>query len=90
VKPRDFIIIGAQKAGTTSLFEYLRMHPGIYMPSEKEIPFFCDDPLYARGWDTFAWRYYASAPGGSLWGKVTPNYLVDPPVRSGSSTRCRR
>lgn len=35
-----FLLIGAQKAGTTSLFEYMRRHPDIHMPPEKEISFF--------------------------------------------------
>ena len=26
------IVIGAQKAGTTSLFEHLRQHPELYLP----------------------------------------------------------
>ncbi|MGH9436880.1 MAG: sulfotransferase domain-containing protein, partial [Terriglobia bacterium] len=36
----DFIIIGAQKAGTTSLFSYLRQHPQLLPSCVKEIHFF--------------------------------------------------
>lgn len=36
----NFIIIGAQKAATTSLYTYLRQHPEIFMPKEKEPMFF--------------------------------------------------
>ncbi|NEQ36351.1 MAG: sulfotransferase [Okeania sp. SIO3I5] len=38
----NFLLIGAAKAGTTSLFYYLRQHPQIYMPSgyQKEPEFF--------------------------------------------------
>jgi tetratricopeptide (TPR) repeat protein len=36
----DFIIIGAAKCGTTSLFEYLKQHPQILLPHKKEIDFF--------------------------------------------------
>jgi Sulfotransferase family len=39
----SFYIIGAPKCGTTSLYAYLRGHPGIYMPDLKEPQFFCDD-----------------------------------------------
>lgn len=43
----DFFIIGAPKAGTTSLYTYLAEHPRIFMPSMKEPFYFCDDmPLY--------------------------------------------
>ncbi len=36
----DFLIIGAQKAGTTWLHRNLRAHPGIWMPKEKELHYF--------------------------------------------------
>jgi hypothetical protein len=36
----DFLCIGAQKAGTTWLYEMLRQHPGIWMPPIKEIHYF--------------------------------------------------
>lgn len=36
----NFLIIGAQKAGTTALYHYLRQHPQIYMSPEKEAHFF--------------------------------------------------
>lgn len=36
----NFLIIGAQKAGTTALYYYLRQHPQIYMSREKEAHFF--------------------------------------------------
>jgi len=37
----NFFIVGAPKAGTTSLYEYLRTLPEIFMPKEKEPSFFC-------------------------------------------------
>jgi len=36
----DFFIIGAMKAGTTSLYNLLRKHPGLFMPREKEPHYF--------------------------------------------------
>lgn len=36
----NFLIIGAEKAGTTSLYHYLRQNPAIFMPSVKEPHFF--------------------------------------------------
>lgn len=32
----DFLIIGAMKAGTTSIFNDLVQHPKIFMPEQKE------------------------------------------------------
>lgn len=39
----NFFIIGAPKAGTTSLSEYLKTHPNIFIPEIKEPHFFNDD-----------------------------------------------
>ncbi len=39
----NFIVIGAHKAGTTSLYHYLRAHPSVYMPELKEARFFAFD-----------------------------------------------
>lgn len=36
----DFIVLGAPKAGTTSLYFYLKQHPQIFLPSIKEPGFF--------------------------------------------------
>jgi hypothetical protein len=36
----NFLIIGAAKAGTTSLYEYLKQHPQIWMSPVKETNFF--------------------------------------------------
>jgi hypothetical protein len=39
----NFFIVGAPKCGTTALYEYLRPHPNIFMPSLKEPHFFARD-----------------------------------------------
>ena len=44
----NFFIIGAQKAGTTSLYHYLNQHPQIYMSPIKE-PFFFDHEISSNG-----------------------------------------
>lgn len=36
-----FMVVGAQKAGTTWLFECLNEHPEIFVPEMKEVHFFC-------------------------------------------------
>ncbi|NBC16502.1 MAG: sulfotransferase, partial [Bacteroidetes bacterium] len=35
-----FLIVGAAKAGTTSLYRYLRQHPDVYMPASIKETFF--------------------------------------------------
>ena len=71
----DFLVIGAQKAGTTALYAYLRWHPGITGPSWKEVSFF--DRHWWRG---EAW-YRGQFPlrsGGRLVGEASPSYLFHP------------
>ena len=81
VRGLDFIVIGAQKAGTSSLFEHLRSHPELYIPPNKEYPFFSHDERYAVGWSAYLSRAFRDAPAGTCWGTVTPWYMVGCPVR---------
>jgi hypothetical protein len=73
----DFLIIGAQKAGTTALYAYLRRHPAITGPSWKEVSYF--DRHYDRG---EAW-YRGNFPNrvrsrGKLVGEASPSYVFHP------------
>lgn len=43
------VVIGAMKAGTTSLFSYLGAHPEVCPSTIKELSYFSDDERYARG-----------------------------------------
>lgn len=72
----DFLIIGAQKSGTTSLFEYLRSHPELYLPPAKEAPYFSHDNVMARGWDAFLRQTFSHADPRVLWGTATPQYMA--------------
>src|SRR4051794_6700075 len=73
----DFIIIGAQKSGTTSLYKYLQPHPSIYMLPEKEAPFFSAEALYSRGWEWYRQEFFSQAPPERIWGKATPMYMAN-------------
>jgi hypothetical protein len=72
----DFIVIGAQKAGTTSLFEYLRRHPQLSLPEGKELPFFNDEQARARGWESYVNKAFALADPETRWGTATPQYMA--------------
>jgi hypothetical protein len=72
----DFIVVGAQKAGTTSLFEYLRLHPEVWIPSSKEAWYFSHDSIYERGWQDYLATYFHHADPEQKWGTVTPSYMV--------------
>jgi hypothetical protein len=76
-----FLIIGAQKAGTTSLFEYMRRHPQIHMPPEKELYFFNSDQAYSRGRDWYLTVMSKGAPPGAICGEATAEYMAGVPYK---------
>ncbi len=80
----DFLIIGAQKAGTSSLYKYLLQHPAILPAYQKEIHFFTIPELYYKGHNWyrghFASRIMRGRPHHRLTGEASPSYLFFPLV----------
>jgi hypothetical protein len=56
----NLIVIGAMKAGTTSLHHYLSVHPEVGMSEEKELDFFTE--RWDRGPDWYARQFDAAKP----------------------------
>lgn len=83
----NFIIIGAHKAGTSSLHEYLKHHPHVFMPTRlKEPRFFAFDEtnpaLTAKSHDVFPVRtmesyrsLFSSVKDEIAIGEASPEYL---------------
>jgi hypothetical protein len=71
----NFFIIGAAKAGTTSLYEYIKNHPEIYLSNVKEPHYFCNDALYEKGLDYYVDTYFSGAERYPARGEATPHYL---------------
>lgn len=68
-----FLVVGAQKSGTTALAAYLRQHPQLFIPEEKELHFFDDEGLAWPTPDlTKLHRHFARAEANQLWGEATP------------------
>lgn len=76
----NFMLLGAAKAGTTSLHHYLIQHPAVYLPKEKEIQFFTDDALYEKGTDYYLKHYFRGARDFVARGDATPIYFHRPEV----------
>lgn len=75
----SFVVIGAQKAGTTSLFRYLSRHPAVTPPRLKEIHFF--DLHWGKGLPWYSAHFPLALPGGSPFtGEASPYYLFHPRV----------
>lgn len=50
----NLFIVGAQKAGTTSLYDWLAQHPDIYgLKFTKDLPFFADEKLFSEGIESY-------------------------------------
>lgn len=71
----DFLVIGAQKAGTTALYAYLRWHPAVTGPSWKEVSFF--DRHWWRGEPWYRGQFPLRS-AGQLVGEASPSYLFHP------------
>ncbi|MEO8107017.1 MAG: sulfotransferase [Actinomycetes bacterium] len=67
-----FVIVGAQKSGTTTLHDLLGQHPHVWVSDPKELHYF--DKYHARGIDWYAEQF---RPGRMevAWGESTPFYL---------------
>ena len=73
----DFIIVGAEKCGTTALYQYLNNHSQILLPHKKELNFFWRKYDYGIDW------YLAHFPSitdkeNFITGEATPNYIRSP------------
>ena len=80
----DFIILGAQKAGTTTIYDNLVKHPAVHPCDIKEVHFF--DTNFRKGEDWYR-GHFATAPekrraveNGQAWltGEGSPYYLFHP------------
>jgi hypothetical protein len=83
----DFIVIGAQKSGTTSLYGYLAAHPLVVAADTKEVHYF--DVNYGRGVEWYRSNFplrrrlerLASRLGRrAVTGEASPYYLFHPHV----------
>lgn len=71
----DWLVIGAQKSGTTSLFLLLSKNPQLFLPSQKELQFFSSDELYIRGLEWYSQQHFSDCPSNILAGEVSPQYM---------------
>ncbi|MGH9027014.1 MAG: sulfotransferase family protein [Acidimicrobiia bacterium] len=83
----DFLILGAQRAGTSSLYRNLSEHPQVIPAQRKEVHFF--DYQYDRGPDWYRARFPLDAQrnavargvgGPAVTGEASPSYLFHPLV----------
>ena len=81
----EFLIVGAQKSGTTSLWQWLHDHPECYLPEIKEPHYFARfkpwDTLLRTGWfvrDPDAYiNLFSAAQPSQVCGESSPSYLYE-------------
>jgi hypothetical protein len=69
----DYLIIGAQRCGTSSMMHYISRHPGVGKVPLREVKFFYRH--YGKGW-----QWYGSLFGdepGLLHGEKSPSYIIN-------------
>jgi hypothetical protein len=71
----NLFIIGAAKAGTTALYNYLAQHPQVFLSRIKEPMFFSRDEYYAKGLDWYADFHFRGAEHYPVRAEATPHYL---------------
>jgi hypothetical protein len=73
----NLLVIGATKAGTTTLWHYLDQHPQVYMAPDKELHYFDVDANWLRGLSWYEDKF-AAAGNEPVIGEATPGYTRYP------------
>ena len=76
MKKPNFLNVGTQKAGTSTIHAILKQHSEIFLPKEKELHFFDYEENYQKG---FSWymNYFKDAGSQKVIGEVTIGYLYE-------------
>ncbi len=70
----NLIVVGAQKAGTTTFYDKLQMYPDFYLP-HKEIKYFHRDEHYEKGLNWYL-DHFNGYEGQRYIGDITPDYMA--------------
>jgi hypothetical protein len=76
----NFICLGAQKCGTTTIWHMLNAHPDICMAQPRETRFFYDDLRFAEGLQQYEIQHFSHWAGQAAVGEKCPEYLYVPEV----------
>lgn len=77
----NFLVVGAQKSGTTSLHEILSEHPQVNMSQTKEINYFTLDKNYRKGLEFYSSFFGSPRLEDSIaTGESSPGYMCYPEV----------
>jgi hypothetical protein len=73
----NFLIIGAARCGTTTLYEYLQEHPDIYLPKSKrpEPHFFLKEKEYKKTIHYYSQKYFSDVQEQKAIGEASTSYI---------------
>jgi hypothetical protein len=72
-----FLIVGAEKAGTTSMFDYINQHPDVAIGHRKEVQYF--SRYFYHSWDWYRAHFpLRSQLNGKMVGEASPYYMFHP------------
>jgi hypothetical protein len=74
----SFVIVGAQKSGTTALDHFLRQHPEVSMSKKKETDFFSTEKYWVNGEIYESYKKYFNAYFKKVkYGEASPSYMLN-------------
>ncbi len=77
MKP-NFIVIGAARSGTTSLFQYLDPHPEVFMSQVKELNFFSNEKYWNKGFKWYESQFTGADKRTLAIGEASTSYTKAP------------
>jgi len=81
----SFFVVGAQKAGTTTLHDWLVRQPDVCLPVIKETHFFSDRQRFSLGIEWYL-KQFPESNKGAVTGEIDPDYMFF----EGSPRRIRK
>src|SRR5437868_3900524 len=74
----NFLCVGAQKAGTTTLYEILKQHPDIFLPKKiKETKFFVYEEKFQRGKTWYEKEFFSEVKNEKAFGEIDPAMMFE-------------
>ena len=74
----SFMIVGAQKGGTSALYSFLKKHPKVIMSNIKETDFFFDEKYWKKGRSYKIYhRFFTKSLEKKVYGEASPLYMLN-------------